>query len=89
MRPETIDRHIQLEITRWLVTGQSGGFRSLLPQMEKRWKIFAKRDNDYRDGYETYGYGDNNRNQMEYISDRWKCAFRLKWIIDGVRDGHI
>lgn len=26
---------------------------------------------------------------MSYISDRWSCAFRLKWLIDGIEEKKI
>lgn len=42
-------------------------------------------------GHSTYGYKDEESisNNMYYISDRWCCAWRLQWIIDGIRCGAI
>lgn len=39
---------------------------------------------DLRSGVETYGYKseDDIVANMEYISDRWQAAFRIKWLID-------
>lgn len=41
-------------------------------------------DEDYRSGKETYGYDDLESIQysLSYISDRWKCAFRVRWLIE-------
>ncbi len=41
-------------------------------------------ENDYRDGYETYGYKSlrNIENNLIYISDRFGCAFRLSWLVN-------
>lgn len=62
-----------------------------LPYLKKRWKKLAKEENDYRSGEETYGYSDEEsiRNNMEYISDRWMAAFRIKWLIDGLNSEKI
>lgn len=41
---------------------------------------------DERDGESSYGYSSNaiiNMN-LSYISDRYDCAFRLRWILDGI-----
>ena len=45
---------------------------------------------DIRTGYETYGYESPQsiHHNVMYISDRFRCAFRIKWILDGVTDGH-
>lgn len=39
---------------------------------------------DTRSGEETYGYKDEEsiRSNLAYICDRWRCAFRIKWLID-------
>lgn len=41
-------------------------------------------DKDYRTGEEAYGYKSEDyiRERMSYISDRWNCSFRLRWILD-------
>lgn len=91
MRPEEIIRRVDRCIQFWLKDGVSDRFPDMLPHMKKIWLKWAKEEEDYRVGNETYGY--NSRisieNNMMYISDRWKCAFRLKWIIDGIEAGLI
>lgn len=43
---------------------------------------------DTRSGEETYGYEDDEHilGQLVYISDRWNCSFRIRWMIDLVKD---
>jgi hypothetical protein len=45
---------------------------------------------DLRSGYETYGYHDEESimNNMMYLSDRWNCPFRIRWLIDGIENNH-
>ena len=42
---------------------------------------------DDRPGEETYGYKDEAsiKSNLEYISDRWNCAFRIRWILDLIK----
>ena len=42
------------------------------------WKL------DLRSGYETYGYVNDETimYNLQYISDRWNCTFRLRWTLD-------
>ena len=39
---------------------------------------------DLRTGFETYGYRnlESIKGNLEYISDRWDCTFRIRWILD-------
>ena len=41
-------------------------------------------DDDYRTGEETYGYKSTEdvKERLDYISDRWYCSFRLRWLLD-------
>ena len=43
-----------------------------------------KDESDYRVGVETYGYDslESIKNNLVYISDRWNCSFRIKWLLD-------
>ena len=36
---------------------------------------------DRRTGWETYGYG-NIAGDLMYVSDRYMCQFRLRWLLD-------
>ena len=52
--------------------------------------VLLKRDPDYRSGFETYGYvskedasdKEHIKDQLFYISDRWQCSFRVRWLIN-------
>ncbi len=49
--------------------------------------MYKKAMKDYPDnrvGSETYGYKDDEsiKGDLSYISDRWNCAFRLRWLLD-------
>lgn len=46
----------------------------------------AMEENDWRSGYDTYGYKslDDIKCNLIYISDRWSCQFRVQWLIDMV-----
>jgi len=37
-----------------------------------------------RDGKETYGIGTSEEieENMSYISDRWRCSLKMRWILD-------
>jgi hypothetical protein len=35
----------------------------------------------YLSGFDTYGYN-NVLNDLDYISDRWRCDWRIRWIIN-------
>lgn len=51
---------------------------------ERRYEREGGSKADERSGYETYGYGtlEDIKGNLEYISDRYNCAFRLRWLID-------
>lgn len=91
MRPEKLSYLLNIGVDEKLKFGSSPTLKAILPAMKKEWQKYAKDENDYRDGRDTYGYSDEEsiRNNLFYISDRWRCAFRLKWIIDGVELGYI
>jgi len=82
------ENKIQLAIDAWISGLGPHQLIHALPAMRKVWKKLAKQENDYRSGWETYGY-DTINTDMLYISDRWKAAFRLRWLIDGVESGMI
>jgi hypothetical protein len=45
------------------------------------WKFYDKKEFDRRTGRETYGYK-NIETDLKYISDRFSCQFRIRWLID-------
>jgi len=58
--------------------------KKALPKLKYLEKKNAEHDTDTRSGMETYGYKskDSILASLEYISDRWHCRFRLRWLID-------
>lgn len=78
-------------IDQWLKTGDNTLLVDEMPFLEKMWSELSREENDTRPGVETYGYIDDDqiKDTMSYISDRWFCAFRIKWIIDGLENGRI
>ncbi len=52
--------------------------------MNQQYKI---KENDNRTGIETYGYSSHDSiiNNLKYISDRWQCQFRTKWLLDLIK----
>lgn len=48
------------------------------------YKLHCASEKDFRTGEESYGYNTQEyiEERMSYISDRWNCAFRIRWILD-------
>ncbi len=90
MRPEKLHTLVNKGFDAWLAGEGNKPLTELLPDMKKEWQRRSKKEQDFRTGEETYGYCPNSiRNNMVYISDRWCCAFRLRWLIDGLENGSI
>lgn len=91
MRPERLNYEMEKAFDVWYQTGSVESFRKLLPELKRVYKKYARCNNDYRSGIETYGYGSRYDIlcNMRYISDRWKASFRLRWLIDGLESGMI
>ena len=83
-------KRTQRAIDYYLETGSNERLKDkyVIAFLDKIWNELSEKENDYRTGVETYGYGDV-RGTMEYISDRWFCAFRVKWLLDGLTSGDI
>lgn len=91
MRPEKFRYEMNKAFDSWFETKTTDKFKPLLREMNRVWKKWSKAEDGFRSGEETYGYSDNETisYDMLYISDRWRCAFRLKWLIDGIESGRI
>ena len=92
MRPETFRSKMNKAFDTWYSDETDiSQFFPLLREMKRVWKKLAKEGDDCRSGEETYGYKtfDSIDNNLMYISDRWRCAFRLRWLIDGIENGKI
>jgi len=83
-KPEPIQRAIDA----WLAGEGNSLLIKEIPALEKMWEDRSIEEDDPRTGDETYGYVDP-KGTMEYISDRWRCAFRIRWVLDGLENGAI
>lgn len=53
---------------------------------------YAPYYDDWHNSEECYGFGDNEERilgELRYISDRWKCAARIRLMIDLVRTDYV
>lgn len=94
MRPEKFRYLMNKAIAHRVQTGDNSLFDAQLQRaMKKNWTKYALRENDYRPLSELNGYDfdskENIENTLHYISDRWRCAFRLRWIIEGLEQNKI
>ncbi len=92
MRPNKYWNEVYKAIEYRLKTGSNKKFTPyLIKRMEREWDAQAAYEFDYRSGEDTYGYKDNDsiENRLMYISDRFNCAFRLRWLLDGIEKGYI
>jgi hypothetical protein len=72
----------------WFTAGSAAGLLRLLPELQRIYPRLARAAGDWRTGEETYGYNNVGRD-LSYISDRWRVAFRVRWLTDGLRSGKI
>jgi len=91
MRTQTLHSKINRAFEVWNTSFDNTLFIEILPRIKKEWRKYVKEDGDSRSGNDTYGYEEKEsiKNNMIYISDRWRCSFRLKWLIDGIENGKI
>lgn len=52
--------------------------------IQKLKSVHQIRENDYRNGHETYGYDsiEDIKANLIYISDRFHAGFRLAWLVN-------
>ena len=94
MRPEKFRYLLDRAIQHRLKTGSNALFYAQLRRaMHRAWERHARDENDYRTVAELNGYTFDSSEHIEgtlsYISDRWRCAFRLRWLIEGIEQGYI
>ncbi|MCW3782947.1 hypothetical protein [Defluviimonas salinarum] len=89
MQPAKFHRAVDAAIRRRLSMGDNSLFTAaLVRRMEREWRRRVRREGDPRTGDETYGYA-HVEDQLSYISDRWCCGIRLRWLLDGLARGAI
>ena len=91
MRPERLRYEMNKAFECWFNTKTVDKFLPLMREIKRVHAKLAKEEGDHRSGNETYGYSDREsiETDMFYISDRWRCAFRLRWLIDGIENDKI
>ncbi len=94
MRPETAKRKVKLLLwNEFIVKGKLETeplsymvlkLKEIQSELEKLYEKSLLRDEDNRSGLETYGYKneDSIKSNLTYISDRWNCSFRIRWLLD-------
>jgi len=96
MRPENAVRRIDRVLWGKFMEGKGLDRKSIgeiireinniKPELEFMYKKALRIDKDTRSGEETYGYK-NIRETLMYISDRWNCSFRIRWLLDLTESG--
>ena len=86
MRPEKAYYIIKTALENYMTKRHLMYSRDMLQACIKLYKKCMKVEHDYRTGEETYGYETREliEQNIHYISDRFYCQFRLKWLIDGI-----
>lgn len=90
MRPEKLHYLTNKAFDHYLDTKSTEKFKPLLNGLVKLHNKYARDDGDFRSGSELGGYNkEDDYYEMLYISDRWNCAHRLSWLIDGILSGEL
>jgi hypothetical protein len=77
-----------MENTNWKQVDYYDVLKPYLKGLKKLYNQLIQTTDDTRSGEETYCYTSDSqiRERLEYISDRWYSAFRVKWLIDLIED---
>jgi len=90
MRPTTAINKINNTLGRSSLTSEDSlpdiqkKLKKIELELKKMYQLMLRDDIDTRTGKETYQYQniESIRSNLRYISDRWKCSFRIRWILD-------
>ncbi len=90
MRPTTAINKINNTLGRSSLTSEDSlpdiqkKLKKIEPELKKMYQLMLRDDIDTRTGKETYKYQniESIRSNLRYISDRWRCSFRIRWILD-------
>jgi hypothetical protein len=81
--PETVQEAVDhLRPHRWLI--EQLYEKSLAEDVKLNKEYGFNSEPDLRSGQETYGYKSDESItcNLQYISDRWRAPFRLRWLLD-------
>lgn len=91
MRPQEIDRNINLAFKRFMRDGKLNHFQKCKKHMLKRLEWFRKTDPELTEANAYYLDIIEKPNvvmgRMEYISDRWNCPGRIKFMLEVINRG--
>lgn len=92
MRPQVINRNINLAFKRFFRQGNLIHFQKCKRHLEKRLEWYWKTDPQEVEEQKAYYLDlieDPNKvkRQMEYISDRWNCVGRIKFMLEVINRG--
>ena len=78
------DKHIYHNTEYFCLKSFLSDVKTLREPLGYFYNHFKRSENDSRSGMETYGYSSNDSitNNVLYISDKWQCQFRVRWLID-------
>jgi hypothetical protein len=91
MRPQEINRNISLAFKRFLRQGNLSHFQKCKNHLEKRLEWFRKTDLELTESGAYYldiiEDMDGVKAQFRYISDRWNCFGRIKFMLEVINRG--
>lgn len=91
MRPQEINRNISLAFKRFLRQGNLIHFQKCKNHLEKRLEWFRKTDPELTESGAYYldiiEDMDDVKAQFRYISDRWNCSGRIKFMLEVIKRG--
>ena len=78
-----MDKEISTKLTTKELINELKKIKPELIRMRDKYKLDSGIDSDDRSGEETYGYLNLEKIEADlvYISDRWKCQFRVQWLL--------
>lgn len=91
MRPQEVNRNINLAFKRFNRDNSLNHFEKCKRHLETRLEWFRDTDPEDVDNLEPY-YADYDRDKINsliyYISDRWNCVGRIKFLLELIKRGY-
>jgi hypothetical protein len=91
MRPQEIRRNIKLAFKRFMRDGRLIHFHKCKKHLEKRLEWYRKTDPELTESGAYYldiiEDMDGVKAQLRYISDRWNCPGRIKFMLEVINRG--
>ena len=94
MRPQEINRNIDLAFKRFARDGNLIHFQKCKNHLEKRLEWFRKTEPELDFDFTNYlycfedEYGEEDiKHHLRYISDRWNCPGRINFMLEVIKRG--